>query len=102
MLYNQKGENSKAEALLREVTESHPELYEIHYSLGLLLAEEKQYAEAANHLERAATGIPERSRIQYNLGLLLQHLRRDLEAEAALRKASQLEPDILDYLYALA
>jgi tetratricopeptide (TPR) repeat protein len=102
MLYNQMGNNKEAETLLREVATSHPEMYEVHYSLGLLLAEEKKYAEAANYLKQAATGLPGRSRIHYNLGLLLQHLDRDSDAEASLLKARELEPDNLDYLYALA
>jgi Tfp pilus assembly protein PilF len=102
MLYNQMGQNSKAEALLREVAASQPEIYEVHYSLGLLLAEEKKYAEAANQLKQAAGGMPHRARVHYNLGLLLQHLEQDSDAEAALLKARELEPDNLDYLYALA
>ncbi len=102
MLYNQTGENDKAEILLREVATSHPEMYEVHYSLGLLLAEEKKYAEAATYLDLAAKGMPERARIHYNLGLLRQHLEQDSDAEASLLKARELEPDNLDYLYALA
>jgi Flp pilus assembly protein TadD len=84
------------------VADSHPEIYEVHYSLGLLLAEEKKYAEATNYLKQAAKGMPDRARIHYNLGLLLQHLKKDSDAEAALLKAQELEPDNLDYLYALA
>ena len=38
----------------------------------------------------------------HNLGLLLQHLKRDSKAEAALTRALELEPDNMDYLYALA
>jgi tetratricopeptide (TPR) repeat protein len=102
MLYNQRGENERAEVLLREVVGAHPELYDAAYSLGLLLAEMKQYVEAAAFLERAAEGMPERPRIQYNLGLVLQHLRRYGEAEAALRAALALAPDNMGYLYALA
>jgi Tfp pilus assembly protein PilF len=102
MLYNQEGQNKKAETLLRQVTAAHPELYDIHYSLGLLLAEEKKYAEAAGFLKQAATGMPQRARVHYNLGLLLQHLKQDSEAEAALLQAQEIEPDNLDYLYALA
>ena len=74
----------------------------MEYSLGLLLAEKKEYDEAAVYLKRAALGMPDRARIHYNLGLLLQHLKRDSEAEAALKKAMILEPDNMDYLYALA
>jgi len=102
MLYNQTGRNDEAEALLREVVNVQPELYEVQYSLGLLLAEKKKYAEAARHLEIAAAGLPDRARVQYNLGLLLQHLKRDMDAEAALLGALEIEPDNLDYLYALA
>jgi cytochrome c-type biogenesis protein CcmH/NrfG len=40
--------------------------------------------------------------VHYNLGLLLQHLKRDAEAEAALSTAIGIDPDNLDYLYALA
>jgi Tfp pilus assembly protein PilF len=102
MLYNQMGKNDKVEILLREVATSHPEMYEVQYSLGLLLAEEKKYAEAANYLKQAAKGMPKRARIHYNLGLLLQHLKKDSDAEASLLRAKELEPDNLDYLYALA
>ena len=102
MLYNQTGKNDKAEILLREVAIAHPGMHEVHYSLGLLLAEEKKYAEAAKYLDLAAGGMPARARIHYNLGLLLQHLKRDSDAEASLLRAKELEPDNLDYLYALA
>ena len=102
MLYNQMGRKDKAEVLLREVVAAHSELHEIQYSLGLLLAEQKQFEEAVRYLEKAAAGLPERPRVHYNLGLLLQHLKRDAEAEAALLTASGIDPDNLDYLYALA
>ena len=102
MLYNQMERRDEAEALLREVVIEHPRQYEVHYSLGLLLAEKKQYAEAAGHLEIAAGGMPGRARVRYNLGLLLQHLKRDMDAAAALLGALEIEPDNLDYLYAMA
>ena len=102
MLYNQMGRKDEAEVLLREVVAAHTELHEIQYSLGLLLAEKKQFAEAARYLEKAAAGLPERPRVHYNLGLLLQHLKRDAEAEAALLTAVGIDPDNPDYLYALA
>ncbi len=102
MLYNQKGENDRAEVLLREVTTEHPEMHEIAYSLGLLLTEMKKYDQAAIYLEKAAEGMPERARVHYNLGLLLQHLKQDEKAEAALLRALELDSDSMDYLYALA
>ncbi|THB62457.1 MAG: hypothetical protein D6B26_08145 [Spirochaetaceae bacterium] len=102
MLYNRIGENDKAETLLLEVATSHPEMYEVRYSLGLLLAEKRKYAEAAKYLIQAAEGMPQRARIHYNLGLLLQHLNEDSNAETYLLRAKALEPDNLNYLYALA
>jgi Flp pilus assembly protein TadD len=96
------GQNDKAEILLREVVTAQPELYEVQYSLGLLLAEEKRYVEAARYLETAASGMPDRSRVHYNLGLLLDYLRRDVQAESALQRALELEPDNLEYLNAIA
>lgn len=41
MLYNRMGKNTQAEKLFREVVETHPELHEASYSLGLLLVEQK-------------------------------------------------------------
>jgi len=102
MFYNQKGENGKAETLLREVVQEHPEMHEIAYSLGLLLAEMKKYDQAAIYLEKAATGMPEHARVHYNLGLLLQYLQRDNKAEQALLKALEINPNSMEYLYALA
>ncbi len=46
--------------------------------------------------------MPDRARIRYNLGLLLQYVRRDSDAEAALLSALEIEPDNLDFLYAVA
>ena len=102
MLYNQMERKDEAEGLLREVVAAHPELHQIQYSLGLLLAEKKQFEEAARYLEKAAAGMPEHPRVHYNLGLLLQHLNRDADAEAALLASVRIDPDNLDYLYALA
>jgi Tfp pilus assembly protein PilF len=102
MLYNRMGQNDKAENLLRQVLVSQPELYEVHYSLGLLLAEEKKYVDAEQHLSKAAKGMPHRARIHYNLGLLQQYLKKDSAAEASLLTALDIQPDQIDFLYALA
>jgi tetratricopeptide (TPR) repeat protein len=102
MLYNRYKENSQAESLLREVLDAYPEMYEVAYSLSLLLAEEKKYSEAAHFLERAAAGMPHRARLHYNLGLLLQKIKMDSKAEQSLRAAIDLEPDNMDFLYAMA
>ena len=81
---------------------AYPQMYEIAYSLGLLLAEMKKYEQAAVYLEKAAAGMPERGRVHYNLGLLLQRLGKDIKAEAALLKALKLDDNNINYLHALA
>ncbi|UCG85595.1 MAG: tetratricopeptide repeat protein [Gemmatimonadota bacterium] len=102
MLYNSMGRNEAARALLSEVVNDFPELYDAAYSLALLLVEMEQLQDAAVHLRRAAEGLPQRSRIHYNLGLLEQNLGNTAAAEAALMRALALEPESLDYQFALA
>jgi len=102
VLLSQQGENNEAEQLLREVLEAYPEQYDAAYSLALLLIGLNQIDEGLRYLALAADGMPQRSRVQYNYGLLLAQLSRDDEAEVALRSALDLEPESLDYLYALA
>jgi tetratricopeptide (TPR) repeat protein len=102
MLYDHLGKKEEAERLLREVIQAYPENHNVAYSLGLLLAERGKLEEAAAYLERAARGLPERARVHYNLGLLLQQLQRTPQAEVELRSARELEPDSLDFLFALA
>lgn len=41
MLYNRLGKNTDAERLLREALDTRSDLFDVHYSLGLLLAEGK-------------------------------------------------------------
>ncbi|MEZ4763618.1 MAG: tetratricopeptide repeat protein [Calditrichia bacterium] len=74
----------------------------MHYSLGLLLAEEKRLDEAAAELRRATELLPESSRVYYNYALALQHLGQLDLAEIALLKAHQLNQKDLRIIYAIA
>jgi tetratricopeptide (TPR) repeat protein len=67
----------------------------------LLLVEMEKPEEAVAWLRRAADADPRFSRVRYNLGLLLQQLARLDEAESMLAAALELEPENLEYLYAL-
>ena len=92
-----------AEAELTRALQIEPDLAQVHYSLGLLLAEkEGGLSDAAVHLMRAAELDPENPRMQYNAGLALQQLDRREEAEAFLLAAHDLEPTHPDYLNALS
>ena len=101
MHYNQTGKNKEAEKLLREVVAEQPRMYEIAYSLGLLLAEMENYTEAAKYLGQAADGMPGYSRARYNQGLALLKLRRWEAGEKALHKAVLTEPANREYFVTL-
>ena len=101
-LYNRQGLNNEAETTLRNGLDRTPNEGELHYSLGLLLAELQRLDEAMESLRRAADLIPTRARVRYNYGLALQQLGRVNEAEAALIIASQIDPTDTDILVALA
>ena len=54
------------------------------------------------YLKRAAGGLPGRASIHYNLGLLLQFINMDKEVGVSLLNALSLNPENMDFLYALA
>ena len=93
--------NADAEREFREAIGRATNNGDLHYSLGLLLAEEKRLDESAEELGKAATLMPERPRVQYNYALALQQVGRMKEAEAAWLKAYQLNPQDPDVLNAL-
>jgi tetratricopeptide (TPR) repeat protein len=101
VMLSRQGEDREAELLLRDVVRDYPEQYDAAYSLSLLLVASGQRDEAMTYLDQAARGLPGRPRVHYNRGLLLAQLGRDEDAEAALRYALSLEPESVDYLYAL-
>jgi len=101
VLLSRSGQDEEAGSLLREVLADYPEQYDAAYSLALLLVASGRREEALQYLDQAAQGLPDRSRIHYNRGLLLVQMGRDADAEAALRTALRIEPESIDYLYAL-
>ena len=101
ILLSQQGRTGESEQLLREVLEAYPDQYDSSYSLALLLVGEGRSDEALPYLARAAGGLPQRARVHYNYGLLLAQLGNPQEAESALITARDLEPQNIDYLFAL-
>ncbi len=101
LLLNVTGRNSEAEQLLREALEAYPDRSDVAYNLGLLLAEMGRIEEAVEFLGRASDGQPDRARVHYNYGLALQAVGRLDDAEAALLEAVGVEPENLDFLFAL-
>jgi len=101
ILLSRQERNDEAEQMLKEVLEAYPDQYDASYSLALLLVAMNRGDEALTYLGRASDGMPYRSRVHYNYGLLLAQLGKDAEAESALLKALSVEPQSVDFLYAL-
>jgi Flp pilus assembly protein TadD len=96
------GRNADAERVFRDAIVRSPTNGELHYSLGLLLAEEQRLGEAAEELGRAARLLPDRPRVQYNYALALQGTGKAKQAEAVLLNAYHLNTQDADVVYAVA
>ena len=115
-LLNSQGRNEEAEASLRAAVAAATErlswspetpglatdLGQMHFSLGLLLAELGRMDEAAEELGRAGERLPREARVHYNHGLALQRLQRRAPALVALERARAIAPDDPSYEHALA
>ncbi len=73
-----------------------------HFSLGILLAREKEYDPAIHELELADALSPGTPEILHNLGQAYFRKKNYEKAEEALRRALALSPDSPDTLYFLA
>ena len=94
---------AEAEASLRAAVRMQPDAAEVHYTLGLFLAETpEQLEEAATHLGRAAALDASNARMHYNAGLAYQQLGNAEQAGRLLSNALRLAPDHADYLNALS
>jgi tetratricopeptide (TPR) repeat protein len=75
---------------------------QVHFSLGVLLASEKQYKPAQLELEKADALQPETFEIIYNLGQVYLRGGQNPKSELALNRALNLKPDSVDAMYLLA
>jgi tetratricopeptide (TPR) repeat protein len=75
---------------------------QLHFTLGVLLASEKQYRAAQLELEQANALQPETFETLYNLGQTYLRAGEYAKAELTLNRALKLKPDSPDTLYQLA
>src|SRR6185437_2975761 len=73
-----------------------------HFTLGVLLASEKQYKPAELEFEKADALKPDTFEIQYNLGQAYLRGKDYAKAELALNRALRLKPQSPEALYLLA
>ncbi|MGB8473390.1 MAG: tetratricopeptide repeat protein [Candidatus Acidiferrum sp.] len=75
---------------------------QLHFTLGVLLASQKQYRAAQLELEKADALQPETVDILYNLGQAYLRTDESSKAELVLDRALKLKPDSPETLYLLA
>jgi tetratricopeptide (TPR) repeat protein len=75
---------------------------QLHFSLGIMLASEKQYKPAESELEKADALRPGTFEILYNLGQTYLRAGANSKAEFVLDRALKLKPDSPDALHLLA
>ncbi|HUY13288.1 MAG TPA: tetratricopeptide repeat protein [Terriglobia bacterium] len=93
------GENSKALSTAQALSAQAPQDLKVHFSLGVLLASERQFQPAIHELELADALKPGTFEILHNLGGAYLRAREDAKAEATLERAQALKPDSVNTLY---
>jgi tetratricopeptide (TPR) repeat protein len=85
-----------------ELSEQNKNDVQVHFSLGVLLASEKQYKAAQLELEKADALQPETFEIVYNLGQVLLRNGDYAKAQVALTRALKMRPESPETMYLLA
>jgi len=75
---------------------------QVHFSLGVLLASQKQYKPAQIELEKADALQPGTFEIVFNLGQVYLRDGQNPKSELALNRALKLKPDSVETMYLLA
>src|SRR5215472_1687931 len=91
--YFSAGDSSKALVTAKSLSGSSAAVAPIHFSLGLLLAENHAYREAVAEFEKAAKEGPPAPEFWLNLGQARSHLGEFGEAKGSYFKAIELNPE---------
>ena len=100
--YFRAGHSAEGLKAANELSAQNKDDVQLHFTLGVLLASEKQYRAAQLELEKANALEPETLEILYNLGQAYLRTSDHEKAEVALHRALKLKPDSPDTLYLLA
>lgn len=92
----------EGEALAKQLSLESKNDVQRHFTLGLLLASEKEYKTAELELERADSLKPATFEILYNLGQVYLSSSNYSKAELVLHRALTLKPDSADTMYLLS
>jgi len=100
--YLRAGQTAKGLKLAADLSAQNKDDVQLHFTLGVLLASEKQYRTAQLELEKANALQPETLEILYNLGQAYLRTGEYAKAELALNRALKLKSDSPETLYLLA
>jgi tetratricopeptide (TPR) repeat protein len=100
--YLRAGRTAEALKMATELSTQNKGDVQLHFTLGVLLASEKQYRAAQLELEKADALQPETLEILYNLGQAYLHAGEYAKAELVLNRALKLKSDSPETLYILA
>jgi len=101
-VYFRAGQTARGQALAKTISDQAKGDPRIHFSLGILLASEKQYGAAIHEFETADSLQPGTFEILHNLGQAYLRDQKPERAVETLNRALQLQPDSADTLYLLA
>jgi tetratricopeptide (TPR) repeat protein len=96
------GQTEKALETARSLSGRAKSDVRVHFTLGVLLASQKQYAPAIHELEIADALEPGTLEILYNLGQAYLRTQKYAQAEEVLERAIASKPDSAETLYLLA
>jgi tetratricopeptide (TPR) repeat protein len=85
-----------------ELSEQNRDDVQVHFSLGVMLASEKQYKAAQLELEKADALRPDTFEIIYNLGQVVLRSGDYSSAQVILTRALKMKPDSAETMYLLA
>src|SRR5580692_2386160 len=100
--YLRAGRTAEGLKMATELSTQNKDDVQLHFTLGVLLASEKQYRAAQLELEKANALRPETLEILYNLGQAYLRSGEYAKAELALNRALKLKSDSPETLYLLA
>lgn len=99
--YLEVGRTAEALKTARELSAQNKDNVQVHFTLGVLLASEKQYRSAQLELEQANALQPQAFEILHNLGGVYLRNSEYAKAELILNRALKLKPDSAETLYLL-
>ena len=100
--YLRAGRTAEGLKMAAELSAQNKDGVQLHFTLGVLLASEKQYRPALLELEKADTLQPETLEILYDLGQAYLRTGEYAKAELVLNRAAKLKSDSPETLYLLA